>query len=223
MTDMGLPSPVAAACAGLFAVVALVHLGHAVVMGGRHRAWHAGHVLMAVAMTVMCLPVVTPMTTTPLGTAVLAVAAAGLAAGLVVARLRGAHVGPLWAVSVVDLAATAAMIDMSSPVPVWVGVLGTGWFALQAVGWATGRLGRVLEHRGLGDPVPPTHAARPPAAPGGPAPAGVLAPVRVGRVVDGGRYDVSIRATLTVMAVGMAAMFLAAALGPPAPMGMPGM
>ena len=214
MVSTWLPAPVAILWAALFVLVLLVHAGHACVMRGRHRLWHLGHVLMAIGMVTMFWPAHSGMLV-PAGaggTAYL-VAAGALAVALLVARARRVALGPLWLVSVADLAWMAYMFAMMHSRALWLGVAGAAWFAAQAVGWATGTLGRLLEHRGLGPP------ARVPVA---------VAPtrgdaehdlesrqaerVRPG-IVDGGHRDWSVRISLTVMGTGMAYMMLAMQFG----------
>lgn len=238
-----IPAPVGVVWAVLFALVVLVHVGHAVVMPGRHRRWHASHVLMAAGMLVMFLPTEGMLVPAQVGVWVFALAAGGLAGGLVVARLRGAALGPLWIASVVDLAAMAYMFAMMSTRVAWLSGLAAAWFIVQALGWATGWLGRVLEHGGLGDTTAPTHRAgtaigSPDREPDSLATseaqpregvqgrrgsgsavlvAGAAVRSRVAavcdRVVDGGRRDWTVRLTLTAMSVGMAYMLLAMQFG----------
>lgn len=128
-------------------------------MTGRHRRWHASHVLMAAGMVVMFLPTNGMLIPAAAGVWVFALAAGLLALALFIARLRGAALGPLWAANVVDLAAMAYMFAMMSTRLAWVSVPAAAWFAVQALGWATGWLGRVLERGGLGETAPPTHHA----------------------------------------------------------------
>lgn len=236
MPSSWIPEPVGMVWVALFAAVTVNHVGHAVFLPGRHRRWHAGHVLMAVGMTVMFWPGAGMLVATSAGVVVYAAAAALLATVLVVAGVRGARVGRLWLLSVADLAAMAYMLAMMSSRVAWLSVVAAVWFAAQAVGWASGWFGRVLERGGLGEPAPPTHAATPlsgavPASrAGGPDPraqpadrqdagatrtttgARVVTALRR-RVVDGGRGDWSVRISLTVMAVGMAYMLLAMQFG----------
>jgi hypothetical protein len=242
--------PVGWVWVAVFAVVALVHVGHVALMHGRHRRWHAGHVLMAVGMVVMFWPGARSLVPASAGVAVYAVAAAGVAVTLVVSRLRGARVGWLWLLGVVDFAAMAYMFAMMTTAVAWLSVLVAVWFVVQAIGWASGWLGRALEHGGLGEPAPATHPASgltdvvtaggargahgdPDRGAGkahdlaGVAATATTTRARVAttvrrRVIDGGRGDWSVRIALTVMAVGMAYMLLAMQFGP-APMSMGGM
>lgn len=244
MSNPWIPVPVGATWAALFALIVLVHGAHVVLMGGRHRQWHAGHVLMAVGMVVMFLPTGGMLVPATVGVGVFGLAAGLVVVTLAVFRWRAAPLGTLWLASVIDLVAMAYMFAMMSTRVDWLSVLAAAWFAAQALGWASGWLGGVLERGGLGESSPPTHAA-PVAAlehesPSDPEPAeparspvSTLAPARVvtamrQRVIDGGRRDLSVRISLTVMAIGMGYMLLAMQFGMAAmPMdnmgGMPGM
>ncbi len=245
-----LPEPVGLVWAAAFAVVTVIHVVHATLMPGRHRHWHAGHVLMAVGMTVMFWPGAGMLVPASAGVAVYATVAALVAMTLIVARLRGARVGWLWLLGVVEFAVMAYMFAMTTTQVAWLSVLAAAWFAVQTIGWASGWLGQVLERGGLGELAPPTHPAAPltevvatsdtdlgagvgPDVAGQqPDPGGAMATMtttraRVAtamrrRVIDGGRGDWSVRITLTVMAAGMAYMLLAMQFGM-APMAMGGM
>lgn len=149
---------VATVWAVLFVLVAIVHVAHLAVMSGRHCLWHAVHVLMAVGMVVMFWPGGVLLVPAAVVVTVYSLAAGTLAVGLVVARLRRARLGPLWLANVVDLTAMAYMFAMPTTRLAWLSVLGAVWFAVQMLGWASGRLGRVLERGGLGEAVPSTHA-----------------------------------------------------------------
>lgn len=244
MTNTWIPESVGIVWAALFGLVVLVHLGHVVILRGPHRRWHVGHVLMAAGMIVMFAPTPGGMLVGPVVGTVVFVAAAGLLAVLlVIARCLGHRIGRLWLVSVIDLAWMAYMFAMmSSSRLAWLSVLGAVWFGAQAVGWAGGRLGRVLERGGLGEdgvaavrpglavgttilvnsgppstpPQSPTSApgsSRRPAELGGRGSGTVQSELLAEGVVDGGRRDWSVRVTLTVMAVGMAYMLLAMRFG----------
>lgn len=215
-----------------FTLVAVVHLGHAVVMPGRHRLWHAGHILMAIGMLVMFWPS-QPLLGMPAraGIWTCTVVAVLFAFGLVAAWRRGARPGVLWLISVVDFAAMAYMFTMMSAQLVWLSVVAAVWFAAQTIGWATGWLGHILERGGLGDPTPATRpapqntsnveragqpASDPVAEPTPSAPAAAATPVATPvttavrhHIVDGGIRDWSVRITLAVMSAGMGYMILA--------------
>ena len=231
MVDAWMPEGASWAVTAAFALVLVVHVRHMVVMRGRHRLWHSVHVLMAVGMIAMVWPagggMVVPVGP---GVAVYVAAASVLAIALVVARGRGVRLGWLWAVAVVDLALMAVMFALMVAPSVWVAVPAAAWFLLQTAGWAGGQLGRVLESHGLGEPRPAVlPRARPVRAVGSAGTATIAEPVApapapAAPVVDGGPQDWSVRITLAIMSLGMAAMLLAMTFGPTsmAP-GMPGM
>lgn len=237
-----IPAPVAVAWSLLFMLVVLVHVWHAVVLGGRHRLWHLGHVLMAVGMVVMFWPDGSAMgSPAAVGVAVYLGAAGFVVVSLAVARARRLDLGPLWPVIAVDLAWMAYMFAMASYRLMWLSVLGVLWFAAQALGWATGRLGRVLERGGLGEAVPAsvgstpsnrgTEATEPSSTNqvgrGERGASGDSEPEILDGVIDSGRRDWSVRISLAVMGAGMAYMLLAMQFGTSAmaggPGGMPGM
>lgn len=228
-----------------FALVAVVHLGHAVMMPGRHRVWHAGHIVMAAGMVVMFWPG-QPMSGFLAAAGVWVYAsAAGLAAlGWGIARWRRIRPGWLWLAGVADFAAMAYMFAMMSAQLAWLSVAAAVWFAAQTVGWASGWWPRVLEHGGLGEPAPATRAVSGIAPPNGVAvsaervetrpdamapAAGVAGSGPAGgirlsaravtavrrRVIDGGIRDWSVRITLAVMAAGMGYMIVAMQFGMP--------
>lgn len=220
-----------------FAVVMVVHVGHAVVMSWRHRVWHAGHVVMAAGMLVMFWPGESLLGIPAIaGIWAYALAAGVLTLGLVIGQWRGVRLGWLWLISVADFAAMAYMFALMSIQLAWLSVVAAVWFTAQTIGWISGWLGRVLERGGLGDPVPATHpvppgtetAAQPEESqpPTGPAtqPEPAAAPTTVTarvttavrrHIIDGGRRDWSIRITLAVMAAGMGYMMLAMQFGMP--------
>lgn len=232
-----IPYPVAVVWTAAFVLVALVHLAHVAVMAGRHRLWHVGHVVMAVGMLVMFWPA-EPLLGIPAtaGVWAYAIAACAVALALVVARWRGVRLGPLWLASVADFAAMAYMFALMSGGLAWLSVLATVWFAAQTLGWVSGWLNAVLEHGGLGEPVPAARRGVEPllgSAPfngpdstlsGGPtrspdsgSTGGVAMPSRVA-ARPGGPFgnrmrDWSVRATLAVMAAGMGYMMLAMQFG----------
>jgi len=155
VTSAWIPAPAAGSAVAVFVVILAVHLRHLAVKGGRRRTWHAGHVLMALGMIVMFLPTGHRMVvSSTLGVGFFTGAAVLLAGALLVAKARGTTLGPLWLLSVVDLAAMAFMFATMSTSVTWLSVLAAVWFVGQAFGWAGGWLGRVLDHRGLGEPVP---------------------------------------------------------------------
>ncbi len=155
MMNAWMPYPVAVGWTVIFAMVAVVHLGHAAVMGWRHRLWHCGHVFMALGMIAMFWPA-TPLLGMPAaaGTWVFGVVAGLSVLILAIAWQRGVRLGPLWLVSVLDAAAMAYMFAMMSDRLAWLSVWAAAWFTALTIGWASGWLGAVLERGGLGEPHP---------------------------------------------------------------------
>ena len=207
MGNSWIPPGVAVAVAIVFLLVVFNHIWHMALVGGRHRLWHAGHILMALGMIIMFLPGPRMLVPTTAGIAVFTLAAVALAGYLLTSRLRGRGVGALWLASVLDLVWMALMFDrMDSHTPRWLGVVGAAWFGAQALAWASGLLGRVLDQHGLG---PASSPAQPEEQYHG--------------IVDGGTHDWSVRVSLTLMGLGMAYMFLALAYGMASMPTMPGM
>lgn len=203
-----------------FLVVLAVHLWHLVGATPRGRAWHLGHVLMALGMAVMFLPTNRVIVPADAGEVVF-VAAAVVVFGYVVSELvHHGRAGWLWPIVGVDLAAMAYMFGMPSTHLAWLTELLIAWFAVQALGWLTGHLAGFVNHRGLGGPRLPV-ATGPPEDAGYPArlPAGsglrtaTTLPAGTATTAVPSAYRASIRATLTVMSLGMAYMFLAMQLG----------
>lgn len=225
-----IPGPVGVAWSVLFVVVLVVHVWHASVLGGRHRLWHLAHILMAAGMVSMFWPAGATMLVPAVAGEAIYLAAAGLLV-VVVGRARGDTFGPLSLVSVADLGWMAYMFALTHTRLAWLSVAGAVWFAAQAAGWASGWLGRVLEHRGLGA----GHRVSAPAHGGAEHRSeygighGEDEELRSGSV-DGGHRDWSVRVSLTVMGAGMAYMLLAMQFGmasmpemPAVGGGMPGM
>ncbi|MGH3672169.1 MAG: DUF5134 domain-containing protein, partial [Pseudonocardiaceae bacterium] len=137
-----------------FLVVLAVHLWHLVGATPRGRAWHLGHVLMALGMAVMFLPTSGMIVPSDAGEVVFA-AAAVIVFGYVVSELVcHGRAGWLWLIAGVDLAAMAYMFGMSGTYLGWLTGLLVAWFAVQALGWLTGHLASLVDHRGLGGPCP---------------------------------------------------------------------
>jgi hypothetical protein len=193
-------SPSIAACWTIvFILIGFVHVWHVALLPGRHRLWHGGHTLMTLGMIIMSLPSRTMLVPPATGTVVFTLAALALAGYVLSTRLRGGGVGGLWAAGIIDLGWMAVMFtEMTAAGPAWVNIIGAVWFVAQALGWATGLLGRVLDRHGLGSASaaagPEEHHYR---------------RADDGGVVDGGTHDWSVRVSLTLMGLGMAYMLLA--------------
>ncbi|MGH3829884.1 MAG: DUF5134 domain-containing protein [Pseudonocardiaceae bacterium] len=183
MANTWLPAWLRILASGAFVVVLLIHVRHLVTASPRGRVWHAGHVLMALGMIDMVAPTSGMLVPAWAGEvifsgAALAVAGFALSESARAERARGRRLGWLWPVVGIDLAAMVWMFAMPAPRLGWLTGLLVGWFALQATGWATGRLDTATD-------------------PG----------------ICRSAHRVSVRATLAVMAMGMAYMFLAMQLG----------
>jgi hypothetical protein len=153
MTSTWLPTWLTLAWAAVFAGILLVHAWHLVVLSGRRRLWHGVHVLMASGMLVMFVP--TGATGILSSAAIAAFLAAAATVGCLLARERVHRraLGPLWFAALVDLAAMAYMLAMTTARLAVLTLTLLVWFAAQATGWITGRLCVVLAHNGLGKPA----------------------------------------------------------------------
>ena len=216
MSNSWLPTWLGVAASAAFVAVLAVHVWHLVRCTGRARAWHCVHVLMALGMIDMFLPTGRLIMPAGVGEAVFGFAAVTVAGFAVTVWARGG--GWIWLIAGVDLAAMVYMFAMSSTRVGWLTWLLVAWFAVEALGWATGRLGGVAAS-GLGGSraLPAIETA-------------ALASVRIDAYARtesvarlGSTYALSIRVTLVVMSVGMAYMLMAMQLGMHTEPGMPGM
>src|SRR5699024_3125867 len=136
-----------------------------------------------------------------LGLATFAVVSIAVLGATVLHWRREAVVNPLWLATTVDmLAMTYMFLPMSNWIPVITGVL-VGYLCLQTIAWATNLWARVPLYAGN------TTTSGTPAVTDGPGTANSRAfTSRVGltAITDG-----SVRATLAIMAAGMAYMLLA--------------
>jgi hypothetical protein len=237
-----LPPWLGVAAVAVFAVMVAIHLGHTYSAPGRVAVWHLAHVLMALGMIVMFLP--TGGMVVPAGVGEVVFAAAALATGgfRIVTLVRGSPVGWLWLILGIDLAAMVYMFALPTTPLEWLTVALVAWFALQAMGWATGRLCLLAAESGLSRSPETTSIRVPATVPAtGSAESG---PVDLRAAADsGGSTDSAdttaagkaahaqldsgtIRLTLTVMSVAMAYMLLAMQFGMvdmPGMGGMPGL
>ncbi len=182
-----------------FGAVAALHLRHAAVMAGQRRYWHVGHVLMGAGMGYMYLPHSVHVLPQPIsavagsaGFAVAAVVAVGCAVWF---RLRAGVTNPLWVLAVAEM---GVMSYMFLPVSMQPALLSHGlalYLAGQGLLWALGVWDRYLVERQLDHAVADTPRNRP-------ASAGAAV-----SVLD--RAAAPLRASLVVMAAGMAYMLLA--------------
>lgn len=209
-----------------YAVVLFVHLRHLRGATRRCRAWHAGHLLMALGMIVMFLPTGSMIVPAAAGEAVFVMAATGFGALAAVELGRHGRAAVIWSVAVIDLASMAYMFAGASLV--WLTWLLVGWFVLQALGWAAGHFDEPPERAGdrtSSAPRAVREAGRVRDPAGGPG-AGLAIVERAvaAPALQARNYSPSIRASLAVMALGMAYMLLAMRFGLPVTSGpMPGM
>jgi hypothetical protein len=176
-------------CVVMYIVILAVHLSHLVSMSGQHRAWHAGHVLMALGMAWMFLPV------TPFPLPALVWQSAFAAAALLVAVwciwnwIRRQAVSLLWVTLLIGMLAMIYMYTFPGAATQYLTFVLVAYFALEASAWFVGAFERKPEGKerliphALGPHASATHAL---------AEAGSL----------------SIRLTLGLMALGMGYMFL---------------
>lgn len=116
----------------------------------RRRAWHAAHVLIALGMIDMFLPTRTMPVGPGVAEAVFALAALVVAWLALAEWTRGRGIGPLWVITVVDLALMVYVFALPGAGLKWLTVPAVGWFAVEATGWATGRLLRLVDRGGFG-------------------------------------------------------------------------
>jgi hypothetical protein len=222
MMNSWLPPWLGLTLATAFGVILIVHFYHVNVLTGRERLWHGVHVLMATGMIVMFAPTGRVIVWNVVGGVVFAAAAVTLAGLLVRERAHSDHIGTLWLIASLDLAAMVYMFAMMDLRLLWLTVLLAGWFIVQATGWTTGRLYATLAHGGLGGPQPnrPVSAATAPTSTG----SADSQPHRGSHhhLYHGSSHHAVIRATLTVMSMGMAYMLIAMQFGTASMPGMPG-
>jgi hypothetical protein len=122
----------------VFLAILVVHARHVLETSGERRCWHSGHVLMAFGMTFMFAPSSLDHFNIPAGLWPLLFAnAAGLVVAWMLARvLYGQAVNGLWVVLAFDLAAMAYMWSPSGYVAPITWLL-VAYFGIQAILWAT--------------------------------------------------------------------------------------
>ncbi len=175
-----------------FVAVFIVHARHVAETHGERRFWHCGHVLMALGMAFMYAPGSIDHFNIPGGFwPLLFASASGVVVAWILARaLNGGDVNALWVVLAVDLAAMAYMFSPSGYAAPLTWLL-VAYFAVQAVLWATDSY-RKLDDRVIIRGV-------------GVNPDGTLVASAAGRLV----CERDLRASMTVMTLGMAYMFAA--------------
>jgi len=131
----------------VFLVIVVVHARHVADTSGERRAWHSGHVAMALGMLFMFAPASLDHFNIPSGFWQLLFAnASGIVVLWILAQaLTGRAVNALWAILAIDL---AAMVYMWSPnglvAPItWLLV---AYFTVQAFLWVTNRYRALDDH-----------------------------------------------------------------------------
>lgn len=122
----------------VYAVIVVVHLSHAMSVEGRQRAWHSGHVMMAVGMAYMFLPPRLKMVSDVAWEAVFAVVAAAILAWLLRAWINCRAVNLLWVVSLLDMLAMVYMFAFPGAAIAPVTYVLVVYFAGVMVGWMNG-------------------------------------------------------------------------------------
>lgn len=123
---------------GVLVVVAVLHVRHAVRAPIKTQLWHAGHVLMALGMLAMFLPLHTMLIPAGLGIGLFGAAAVLALAVFGDDLVRGSRVSWSWLLAAVDFAAMVLMF--AQPNVHWLVAVLVGWFVLQAAGWAFKRV-----------------------------------------------------------------------------------
>jgi hypothetical protein len=223
MMNSWLPPWLGLTLATLFVVILIVHLYHVLVLTGRERLWHGVHVLMATGMIIMFAPTGRLIVWNVTAVAVFAAAAVTVAGLLVRQRALGHHLGTLWLIATLDLAAMVYMFAMTDLRLLWLTVALAGWFIIQATGWTTARLYTTLAHGGLGDPPPNRPTTTTPASTPTESTANQPHPGSPHQLHHGNAHRNLIRATLAMMSIGMAYMLIAMQFGTASMPGMPGM
>lgn len=205
-----------------FVVVLIVHLGHLAGHTRRGRAWHGGHVRMALGMIDMFAPTTRMIVSAVVGEVAFAAAALTVGAFVVSELVRHGRVSWLWLIAGVDLAAMGYMFAVSSTRLECMAGLLVAWFAAQALGWTTGALS-TLADTDLSEPdtapasESPETVTAATAAPSGPATRMLSLKHTITTITTaahhGSAHSLSIRTSLMVMNLGMAYMFLAVQLG----------
>lgn len=132
----------------VFAAVLVMHVRHLLDSHGQRRAWHCGHVLMALGMVFMSAQAAIDSFNPPSGVWQIAfVAGAALSVAWMLSEdFRGHAINALWLVMTIDLVAMAYMWSPNLHAALtWVVVV---YFAAQSALWASNRMRR-LDRRTL--------------------------------------------------------------------------
>ena len=186
-----LPSELRIAAVLIYVVIMVVLLWHLREPGRHARVWDAGHLLIALGMIDMFVPVRPMIVAAEIGRAVFAAATLGVVGFLASRLVRGGRPDWLCPLAGVDLAAMAYMFAMPIRGYTWLTGLLVGWCVLQAVGWVT----RIFfVHTDLGDSTAAAGSSH-------------------GAHSGGTAHNPSVWIALTVMNLGMAYMLLAMSRG----------
>lgn len=202
MTMPLLPQWLAITWAVILLAVTAVHVWHAWTMTGQPRWWHIGHTAMALGMAAMyLLPTMSHPGFGRFGLAAFAVISVVVLVAAVLCWWREGVANPLWLATTVDmLAMTYMFLPMSTWSPALTGIL-IGYLVLQLVAWATNLWSRI--------PLYATNPATSAPSATTDAPGAADSRTFTPRVGLTGNTDGSVRATLAVMAAGMAYMLAA--------------
>ncbi|MGH3320879.1 MAG: DUF5134 domain-containing protein [Streptosporangiaceae bacterium] len=187
----------------VFLYVTASHVRHAGMTTGCRRAWHWGHVLMALGMVEMYLPADLQPFPAVVGEVVFGTAAALVIAWVWAAWLRGRAIDLLWVTSMVGMLGMIYMfalpeVGLPGPALPAASYVLAAYFAGEAVIWVAGGFARVGVFRlalpyTVGPPLPTAVVyAVPPVA----------------------RSSLELRASLGLMTAGMAYMLVAMSMMP---------
>jgi Domain of unknown function (DUF5134) len=144
-----LPTWLSVLLAAVFVGILVVHLWHLAAMAGRSRLWHGSHVLMSLGMIDMLWSGDAMVVSSSAGQIIFGVAAGGFAL-LTAAEAEPGAFPWLWLITALDLVAMVYMFAMmSSARHLVLTVLLVVWFAVEALGWVSGRLASLAQHEAL--------------------------------------------------------------------------
>jgi hypothetical protein len=176
--------------------VIIVHLRHALTEGGQRRVWHGGHVVMALGMVYMFLPMHLKVVSDIVWGAAFTVVAAIILAWILWEWTDQRAVNLLWAISLVHMLAMVYMFALPGAAIAVLTYALVAYFGSETVAWLVGAFDDAGRRRllpfAIGPHSPKAHASVKPLACASP---------------------VELRATLCAMAAGMAHMFFAMQVG----------
>ena len=181
----------------IYALILVLHLRHVIGMGGQERAWHSGHVLMALGMVFMFLPGGIMTLPSMVGIVVFALAALAAAGWIVYALASQRPLDFLWVILLIDMLGMAYMFAVTQVMLGALTYLFAVYFAIEMGCWVLGAF-----HQ----PDPQQRVL--PAVVGGGA---VALKADARPLAEASSFEV--RLTLGLMAAGMAYMFLAMLVG----------